>query len=140
MTSTNPVEIFNGVFVKERGLTALGFLYTLVTYTEERLSKLEKIMDSEKMDDSDLTPDAYKKYMANSSYADLIDDASIKFITVEEDKLSCAVISSWAELVVILKDINFNGMLDGKNFVHGLYCSCGRTKDTSYHASTSLQF
>ena len=33
-------------------------------------------------------------------------------------------------MVVILKDINFNGMLDGKNFVHGLYCSCGRTKDT----------
>ena len=132
VTSTNPVEIFNGVFVKERGLTALGFLYTLATYTEERLSELEKKMDSEKVENSttDLTPDTHKKYMVNSTYADLINETDIKSITVDGDKLSCVVCSSWAEVVVILKDCNFNGVLDGKKFVHGLYCSCGKTKDT----------
>ena len=36
VTSTNPVEIFNGVFVKERGFMTLGFLYTLVTYTQKK--------------------------------------------------------------------------------------------------------
>ena len=132
VTSTNPVDIFNGVFVKERGFTALGFLYTLVTYTEERLSELEKKMNSEKVagNTTDLTPDAYKKYMVNSSYADLINETDIKSITVEGDKLSCVVCSSWAEVVVVLKDCNFDGVLDSKRFVHGLYCSCGKTKDT----------
>ena len=126
------MDIFNGVFVKERGLTALGFLYTLVTYTEERLSELEKKMNSEKVagNTTDLTPDAYKKYMVNSSYADLINETDIKSITVEGDKLSCVVCSSWAEVVVVLKDCNFDGVLDSKRFVHGLYCSCGKTKDT----------
>ena len=132
ITSTNPVDIFNGVFVKERGLTALGFLYTLATYTEERLSELEKKMDSEKVENSttDLTPDTHKKYMVNSTYAGLINKTDIKSITVDGDKLSYVVCSSWAEVVVILKDYNFDGALDGKKFVHGLFCSCGKTKDT----------
>ena len=75
-------------------------------------------MDSEKVANvtTKLTPDAYKKCMVNLSYAALLRDEDIKFITVEEDKMSCVVISSWAELVIILKDYNFNGVLDDKIF------------------------
>ena len=89
---------------------------------------------------TDLTPDAYKKYMVNSSYADLINETDIKSITVEGDKLSCVVCSSWAEVVVVLKDCNFDGVLDSKRLVHRLYAAIGKQRTHSYHANISLKF